>query len=228
MAPFFTGLAKNLGGYGFGSSSAVSSVSLPPTFIASGPINQVSTSDISLDTPSGTQEGDFMLAVMTVDAIATWTPPAGWTEVYDNGLDENFAVAYKYAVAGEASSHSFTSTSSAGKSGGILTYRNAAWGSVGSISTTISGSTMTAPGMNVDVDNSTLLAVFRAADGGRSWSNQTTGLVKRLSDETGNGRPSWVVYDDDLYPSGPSGDKSADISGGSNQYLSFLMTLSPN
>lgn len=209
----------------------------PPSLREAGAITQVTVSDsvLSLTKPSSTQTGDLMVAFGVIRvSTATWSMPSGWTEVLDhqyagggNGNTTTF-IAYKTATSSEPSSYSFTSSVSNNEmSGVIVTYQNAAFDTVGSVGEGNVSNVQTAPSINVAVNDSVLLAFFAEDDGNRSWSNATSGLTKIVSDETANGGPAWALYEDDLYPSGASGNKQATCSGGGNIAVLLSLKLPP-
>lgn len=126
----------------------------------------------------------------------------------------------------EPSSYSFTSStlSATEMSGVIVTYQNGAFDTVGSVGEGNVSGIQTAPSINVAVNDSVLLAFFVEDNPATSWSNETSGLTKIVSDEIINA-PSWALYEDDLYPSGASGNKEATCSGGGD--IAVLVSLSP-
>jgi hypothetical protein len=112
--------------------------STPPTYIASAKTATNSTNTLVISKPSGTIEGDLMVAFMTVRSERTWTGDTGWTEVVNRTSSPATRVAYKIAGASEGSSYTFTiSDSSANVNGTILTFRNAAYETASSITEVI-------------------------------------------------------------------------------------------
>lgn len=206
----------------------------PPSLRQAGTITQGTAGSgvLSLTKPSSTQTGDLMVAFGVVRVnTATWSMPSGWTEVLDHqhgGGDTTTFIAYKTATSSEPSSYSFTSSvSSVDMCGVIVTYKNAAFDIVGSVGQGNISGVQTAPSINVAVNNSVLLAFFAEGNGNRSWSNATSGLTKIVSDETANGSPSWALYEDDLYPSGASGNKQATCSNIADGDIAVLLSLKP-
>lgn len=71
-------------------------------------------STITIDKPSGTVEGDLMVAFVAQRGLSTWTPPTDWTELKDQKTadDTNGAgsatILYKVAGASEGASYVFT------------------------------------------------------------------------------------------------------------------------
>ena len=101
-------------------------------------ISQASTSGstssvLTINKPTGTLEGDLMVAVMNHDSARTFTGDTGWTEVADQGAGASTRIAYKVAGASEGASYAFTASADGQSSGTIATYRNAAYDAVGTI-----------------------------------------------------------------------------------------------
>lgn len=134
----------NFNGNAFCSWAAVTLALLPQQaqigpFIISEQSTQRATAGTSLviNKPTGTREGDLMIAFMNIPANSTWTGDTGWTEVADQGTNPSTRIAYKVAGASEGASYTFTSSASSTSSGTIVTYRNAAYDAVGTITSAI-------------------------------------------------------------------------------------------
>ena len=110
-------------------------------------------------------------------------------------------------------------------SGVIVTY-DGAFDVIGTLATGNTSGVQTAPGITVSEDNSVLLAWFTDDEGNRSWSNQTSGLTEVVADDTGNGAPSWVLYEDAI-GAGASGDRQATCSGTNSGDFAVLIALKP-
>lgn len=110
-----------------------------PTFVASATTQNTSSSitQLTIDKPSGTQEGDLMIAFMATTSIESWTGDTDWTEFIDEGGNRSCRGAWKIATASEPSSYTFTTgTTTNTPAGAILTYRNAAYSNNSTIKTT--------------------------------------------------------------------------------------------
>lgn len=90
--------------------------------------------------PVNTADGDLMIAVGSSRNISaqTWTVPAGWNEVRDQNGPPNLLVAWKIA-ASEGANWTFTLSNSAEKACAVITYRGAAYDTVGASVVTSSG-----------------------------------------------------------------------------------------
>jgi hypothetical protein len=113
-------------------------------FLISQASAQVNGTALAINKPTGTREGDLMLAVMNSQTSVTWTGDTGWTEVADQGSGASTRIAYKLAGASEPASYTFTPSSIGKQAGTIATYRNAAYDAVSAISTSASLAAVTA------------------------------------------------------------------------------------
>lgn len=79
---------------------------------------------VNINKPTGTLEGDVMVAAISLSGSQSITAPAGWTLVLsgNNGTDVQVDTYYKPAGASEPSSYSFSWTTSTRAAGGILSY----------------------------------------------------------------------------------------------------------
>lgn len=185
---------------------------LPVQYVAlAATLNSSGASTIVVDKPAGTVEGDLMVAFCLSDNAGSWTGDTGWTEVLDFTGGAALRIAYKVATASEPTNYTFTYSGSRVLRSAILTYRDAQFDTIGTVSTTISGTTHTAPEITVADSGSALIAVWAANDSGISWSAFTSGMTFRTSNNSGTAS-SWAIYDDLDYPAGLSGSKSATIS----------------
>ena len=188
-----------------------------------------STADITINKPTNTAQNDLMVAIigMTTAATRTWTSPAGWTEVLDS---TGFMVSYKVAGASEGASYTFSQSgpSTRASSGIIVTYRGAAYDTVGTASLTIASNVQTASGITLALPNSILLAFFASADQvSITWSSPTSGLVSLATDSDASA-PSWALYSQSGVSSGSTGNKSATASAGNTTPVCFLVGIKPS
>ncbi len=149
------------------------------------------TASLVLNKPTGTADGDLMVAFMWGRLSATtWTGDTGWTEALDQGAAPAMRVAWKVA-ASEGSSYTFTASSSAERpAGAILTYRKASIDAVGaSVVTTADASAIVASG--VTAAGGILLAFYASAIAPDTFTTPTgmasvTGLITDTFDNAGN------------------------------------------
>ena len=140
----------------------------PITFVAAAQ-GSTSTTSLVINKPTGTLQNDLMVVFIYTGNGASWTQPTGWTEVADTG---SIAVAYKTAGASEGSSYTFTASKSGTNAGVIVTYRNAAYDVVGTVTTSTS-SPLSIPAITLSANASTVLAYVAASSTSSSWSTPT-------------------------------------------------------
>lgn len=90
------------------------------------PNTEVDASSYALNKPTGTVEGDVMLAHIILNSgNPTITPPTGWTLIRKTNTENSnlgSAIYYRVATASEPTSYSWRFSSSATATGGIATY----------------------------------------------------------------------------------------------------------
>jgi len=198
-------------------------------FIASAQTQNTTTvAGLVINKPTGTQQGDLMIAIAGTDSRAarTWTQPSGWNEVRDQNGGTNLMVSHYIAGASEPGSYTFTVSAPSITSGIIITYRNAAFDVVGSIATGASMLVQTASAVTLTESASTLLAFFAEVGAGRTWSSPTSGLISLATDSDG-AAPSWALYSEANVASGSTGSKSATCSVGTT-FGCFLLGIKPS
>lgn len=190
--------------------------------------NAASGASLVIDKPTGTVSGDLMVAIMFNDrSSVTWTGDTGWTEIADQGTGVNARIAYKVATGSEGSAYTFTASSSSNIcTGAIITFRGAAYDTIGVISTSSASNVQTAGAITVGADGSVLLAAFANRGASRTYSNQTSGLVSLVTDGDATA-PSYAVFYQTNVAAGSTGTKSATVSSSSTAYSQFLMSLKP-
>ena len=110
------------------------------SFVASSTYNSsVPDNTHTINVPSGTANGNLMIAALAYDDTGTFTPPAGWTEVLDATSNGRVITVCYRVASSEPASYTWTASRSKATAGGILTYANATYDSVGSVA--ISSST---------------------------------------------------------------------------------------
>jgi len=188
-----------------------------PEFVGIASTNPADSSvTITINKPSGTLEGDLMVAVMASDSNTTWTGDTGWTEIFDQGGAPWLRVAYKIAGASEGASYTFTASSNNILTGGIITYRYAAYDTVGSVVNGVDP--LTLPSISPSQSQSILLAF-----GGRNAANVTvstpTSMTARITDSNARA-PSYRLCSQTV-AKGPTGTRS--MSTGSTTAVAGIM-----
>jgi hypothetical protein len=95
-----------------------------------------SASSLTIDKPTGTVDGDILVAFKGGNDAAgvTWTGASGWTERVDQAALPNIRVATKTASS-EGASYTFTPSSTNAYGGIVLAFRGAAYDAIGSVVT---------------------------------------------------------------------------------------------
>lgn len=191
-------------------------------------INPSTGSSLILNLPTDNRANDVLVAIGVNSrggAGATWTPPAGFTEVYDQGSSPNLFVAYRTATGAETSTYTWTASSTQGYcSGTMLRYRNAEWFGIGT-DNPARGAGDTFP---VATGDSTVyyLNALRIAIFGDGTASQTfttpTDMTLRTSD-TNATSPSFAVFDG--YVQGVFPDASSTLGASSSTYNAIMVQL---
>ena len=177
-----------------------------------------STSSLVVNKPTGTAQGDLMVAILFTTNGASWTQPSGWTEVADTG---NIAVAYKVAGASEGSSYTFTAGKTGTQAGIIVTYRNAVYDTVGTVIASTS-SPLSIPAITLSANASTVLA-FVGATSTSTWSTPT-GFSSIYSTTTTVGM---ALFGKDNVSSGSTGTVSTTRTGQGIGQAAVLVGIKP-
>jgi hypothetical protein len=178
----------------------------------------------TINKPAGTAQNDLMLLFIVASTGVSWTPPSGWTEVLDTG---GILIAHRTAGDSEGSSYTATSSGSANYAGAILTYRNAAYDTTGTLSTTQNSNIQTASSITMTQSDSTLLALFTSRSTSLTWSSPTSGLSSLRVSGAGLPTPSWALYSQSDVSSGATGDKSATASSTPGTPACLLFGIKP-
>lgn len=195
-----------------------------PTFIASATTQNTSGGNtLVINKPTGTQDGDLMIAFMSSSSTdSTWTGATGWTEVIDQGSTPNLRIAYKIASS-EGSSYTFTLSSNSTLSGSILTYRTTSYDAIGSITTGANPLIVTS--VSASTTNCMLLGFVT-----RSTASLTItapgSMTTRVTDNDGTS-PSYCIAEEQLTSSGASGTRTFSGLSGSANTAGILLTIKP-
>lgn len=155
-----------------------------------------------INKPAGTQEGDLLVAVMSCAGGVSWTGDTDWTEVADLAGTPSLRIAYKVAGASEPASYTFTASGSQTLSGGIMTWRNAGWDTIGSIDTD-TGSVN--PTVTPNFDFGRVLVFVCVGNQASKTFNTNSGGVddfpwpENILSDADATAPSWAVFDHGPY-----------------------------
>ena len=181
--------------------------------------NTANGTTLVIDKPTGTVDGDVMIAVIgVVFEDSTWTVPSGWTELYDQGVKPNLCVARRTASS-EGASYTFTSSASRVSGGSILTYRNAAYDVIGS-ATTGTAALLTAP--QITAAGGVLLASYANVDGVKTFTTPT-GMASVVTD-VGFGDPAWHIFSETV-GAGATGSRASTQSASGTASAGILLSL---
>ena len=196
-----------------------------PEFVAIANTQNVSlATSLVINKPTGTVENDLMVAVMAADGSSTWTGGTGWTEAADLNASPALRIAYKVAVASEPSSYTFTAAVSELLSGCILSYRYAAYDTIGSFATNATGIVL--PSISPAESQSILIAAAARADPSISMGILST-MTDRINEADATA-PSYTVGSQEV-AKGPTGTRyvlNSTITGSAGIMLSIKPTRS--
>jgi hypothetical protein len=197
---------------------------IAPEFVASATKqNSSGSTSLVIDKPTGTVEGDLMVAVMAANGGTLWSGDTAWTEVADQGgTSPALRVAYKVAGASEGASYTFTNATNRTTSGCILTYRYAAYDTIAG-SFTAGANPLVLTSISPSESQSILIAA-----GARAATSVTlgtpTGMTARVTDNEG-ASPSYIVCDQTV-TKGPTGTRSMPTGSGTNS-SGIMLAIKP-
>jgi hypothetical protein len=194
-----------------------------PEFVASASTQNASTGTaLTINKPTGTVEGDLMVAVMCASGgNATWTGASAWVETADYTQRPDLRIAYKIAGASEPSSYTFTVSSSLTNSGTILTYRYAAYDTIGTF--TAGTNPLILPSISPSESQSILIATG-ARDAASVTLGTPTSMTARVTDNDGTA-PSYIVCDQTV-AKGPTGTRSMST-GSTSEVAGIMLSIKP-
>jgi RHS repeat-associated protein len=148
---------------------------------------------VTLDKPSGVQEGDLLVAVLSAPPGQFIDKPSGWTHIGGGGNGSGYIAYYHVAGTSEPSSYAFAGASPLLR-GGLVALRNVDQANPISAYAFTSGNSAdaTLPGITPAVADAALVQVVGAdagdTDGGASWTFSSS-LAKQWDFTTGT---SWT------------------------------------
>ncbi|MBX4192571.1 LamG domain-containing protein [Candidatus Parcubacteria bacterium] len=195
----------------------------------------VSSNDITLAKPSGTVEGDFLLAGIALDdGTPSLTAPSGWTPIArtNNDVDASLASYYKVAGASEPSSYTWTITPSAKGAGGITRYEGVrSFSPIGAFgSSTGSGSVASVPAITTTATNTQVVALYTVNAGGAGINFSTTsGMTERYEIKNATAGPTLSAQGKLQVTPGSSGTVfSTSTAGAARMWVAQLLALIPS
>lgn len=155
------------------------------------------TSSLIINKPTGTVEGDLMVAVISLDDGTTATLPAGWTLISSSYE----AACYKIAGASEGASYTWTRSGVHAWAGGIATYRGinrdttygAGLQGASNVYDSISGAGPAVFGTQSITRSGALVIAAVAVNGGGTIGAAPSGFTSRLSEASDS--PAVALFD---------------------------------
>ncbi len=193
-----------------------------PLFVASAKTSNVGAgTTLVIAKPTGTIQGDLMIAFMCCSGGGgpTWTGDTSWSELIDQTAAPSIRVASLVAGASEGASYTFTCSNSRVLSGIIVTYRAAAYDTIGTINTS---NPIVAPQITAAVSNSVLLGFF--ADTGSSATFSTPSNMLVVDSDSDANLSSWALFSQSV-GAGATGTKTSTSSSGTGGGL--LLSIKP-
>ena len=197
--------------------------------------NTDDTQNVTVNKPSGTVEGDLMLALLVKDGTETWNVLSGWTAVIDNIIENGRAsvrVLRKTAGASEGSDYTFTWTGVNQRSHGtILRITGFNSGSPIDVTGTNTGTTIspTAPDVTTTV-NDTLIVRYFGSNGlsqvDTGYPASHTGVFSGPDNGGGTGRVGAGAAHEDLATAGMPGTGVFTLSG-SEEWSATTVAIEP-
>ncbi len=122
--------------------------------------------NVTIDKPTGLAEGDLMLSYCSGPNASDFTPPSGWTALFQQNSLRRIAIAWKVATAGDVAASNFSwGVGGAEKTGAcIIRISGGATPLVGSLSTTSATTSHTFTGGVTPSANSLLFICTGAAN----------------------------------------------------------------
>lgn len=165
------------------------------SFIAGSEAVTGSGTSLTVNTPSGAQSGDLLVALKTsTSTSSTFTSPSGWVERFDaNGR----AISTLDSYDGSTANYTFTFGSSGARIQ-ILCFRSALWGVLGT--TSASTTNPVAPSITIDVNNSLWLAFASSTSLGITYATPS-GFTDAVTAQTSTVSQK-IIINDSVQPTG--------------------------
>ena len=185
-----------------------------------------SSTTISLSVPSGVQNGDLLIAIVSAGggAVSSWTQASFTFALSETSRNPNLAVAYRIASS-EPASYTFTAGASALLGAQMIAFRGAAWDTIGTIATTNNTNTLAANGITVAQNNAILLGAW-AINNPSSTFTTPTGMSLVASSLTAN-NPNWAVFSQNV-SAGATSTRSSTFNTSTANASAVLFSLIPS
>lgn len=161
---------------------------IAPSVRGSSTATDISNTSITCNKPTGTQEGDFLVAFLNLRrTVTSITPPSGWTllESALTGSERAFGIYYKVATASEPSSYTFSANTTGGMTLGIVALQNVDTSNPIDIegrTDTAAVNTVTCPSVTTTQDNDIVLCFCNSSWNNVTWSAWSSSPINELWD----------------------------------------------
>ncbi len=193
-------------------------------------------STIDGSTPSGTLQGDIMIAYVSVRGGVSISTPSGWTAIANTNTvattDVRGAAFYKFAGASEAGPYTFSLGGSQKAAVVIVAYSGVDTSTPIDVSSgagvTTASTTLTTPDVTTTVDNAMVVAMFGVTYGTTLTASGSYTIRGQVQSSTGNSatKNTAGIEDRVLATAGSTGTTGA-TSGNSATYTSAIVALKP-
>jgi len=174
-----------------------------PTFVGvsqTDPGNNASS--LSINVPSGVQNGDLLIAtVFSNGSVTDWIQSSFTWALESATSTPGFGIAYRIADS-EPSSYSFTVANNRRLGGQIIAFRGAEWDTIGTLAT----ATYTANSINVSQPNSVLIGAWAVDATSQVWTAPSG--MDLVSNYAGGNSPQFATYREDV-DAGSTGTRTA-------------------
>lgn len=199
--------------------------------------NATGSTSLTISKPSGTVQGDLLVAAIGVNGTATVTAPSDWTVIRDDTVSTRVRLVSMYKVVTnifEGNNYQFNFSSSVKASGGIVHYAGVDTAQpidVHAMNSSATNTTsMTAPSVTTTVPNTMLVSVF--ANNNAVNHTAGSGMTQRFSVfSSGRGnaatKVTTSVQDTIQATAGSSGTKSATSASGNYVAHTFAIREAP-
>ena len=186
--------------------------------------NNGSGTSLTINKPTGTVDGDIMVAVMSGGNAGAWTGDTGWTEILDQGATPNIRAAYKVA-SGEGASYTFSHPASGGNYGFLATFRGLQYDTVSASASTQTGDgTLAVTG--ITAAGGVLIAAYAITNAFNGSSSSTPGgMISLASSGTGLGEGIFGYWQE--VAAGATGTRSSSLGTDMGQGAGILIALKP-
>lgn len=197
--------------------------------------NNANTSSLSVNRPTGTVDGDVLIAVVAW-WIETLTPPSGWTQIgstqtWNISGEDVFVRAYYRVASSEPTSYAWGLSGTNDIAVSIATYYNVNTGSVVDVQagqTNAANTSMTAPSVSPTTDADMLLFLGGAGSdsAGSATATPPSGMTERADATAG----TWIktyIAEQLLTAAGATGTRVATLSTSENN-AGILVALTPS